>query len=128
MNELPSDSVSLDNAILAQKSSRWPLMIDPQTQANKWLKKLLRNRSKNNVASDNDEGTSNFLGTEYVVINATTPEDDGKEDGDGVNKKKKNNSQKQFEFAIQHGQTVLYEEVGEDLDPGLDPIFMKAIY
>lgn len=103
-------------------------MIDPQTQANKWLKKLLRNRSKNNVASDNDEGTSNFLGTEYVVINATTPEDDGKEDGDGVNKKKKNNSQKQFEFAIQHGQTVLYEEVGEDLDPGLDPIFMKAIY
>jgi len=23
---------------------------------------------------------------------------------------------------------VLYEEVGENLDPGLDPIFMKAVY
>ena len=31
INDLPSDTVSLDNAILAQKSSRWPLMIDPQT-------------------------------------------------------------------------------------------------
>ena len=44
LNDLPSDSVSLDNAILVQKSQRWPLMIDPQTQANKWLKKMLRSR------------------------------------------------------------------------------------
>ena len=75
MNDLPSDSVSLDNAILAQKSSRWPLMIDPQTQANKWLKKMLRNRK------DQDTGFSNFYGTEFIVINATTPDDDGKEEG-----------------------------------------------
>jgi dynein heavy chain len=27
---LPYDEVSLDNAILAAKSSRWPLMIDPE--------------------------------------------------------------------------------------------------
>lgn len=27
---LPSDNVSIDNAILAAKSSRWPLMIDPE--------------------------------------------------------------------------------------------------
>ena len=40
MNELPSDTVSLDNAILAQKTSKWPLMIDPQTQANKFIKKM----------------------------------------------------------------------------------------
>jgi len=26
---LPSDSVSIDNGILATKTSRWPLMIDP---------------------------------------------------------------------------------------------------
>ena len=75
-------------------------MIDPQTQANKWLKKMLRNRLKNMGATDNDEGISNFEGTEYVVINATTPEDDGKEDGEGVNKKKNNTSQKKFELAI----------------------------
>jgi dynein heavy chain len=27
---LPSDEVSIDNAILAAKTSRWPLMIDPE--------------------------------------------------------------------------------------------------
>ena len=31
MNGLPSDTVSIDNAILASKTTRWPLMIDPQT-------------------------------------------------------------------------------------------------
>ena len=46
MNDLPSDAVSLDNAILAQKSSRWPLMIDPQTQASRWLRKMLKNRAQ----------------------------------------------------------------------------------
>ena len=45
LNDLPSDAVSLDNAILAQKSARWPLMIDPQTQASRWLRKMLKNRA-----------------------------------------------------------------------------------
>ncbi|KAL3130871.1 hypothetical protein ABBQ38_000200 [Trebouxia sp. C0009 RCD-2024] len=35
---LPSDSVSMDNAILVTHGRRWPLMIDPQCQANKWVK------------------------------------------------------------------------------------------
>ena len=29
---LPRDKVSTENAVLATKSSRWPLMIDPQEQ------------------------------------------------------------------------------------------------
>lgn len=63
-----------------------------------------------------------------MIINATSPDDDtNRDDADQVSKKK-NNSQKKFEFAIQNGQTVLFEEVGETLDPGLDPIFNKAIY
>ena len=37
---LPNDKVSIENAIILQKSSLWPLMVDPQKQANKWLKKL----------------------------------------------------------------------------------------
>lgn len=35
---LPNDSVSIENAIIAKKGKRYPLMIDPQGQANKWLK------------------------------------------------------------------------------------------
>lgn len=128
LNDLPSDYVSLDNAILAQKSQRWPLMIDPQTQANKWLKKMLRNRELTSGNFSTSFGWSNFIGSDLEVINATTPDDDGKNDEDGMSKKKNNSSQKRLEYAISQGKTVLYEDTGENLDPGLDPILSKAIY
>ncbi|XP_042213444.1 dynein axonemal heavy chain 3-like [Homarus americanus] len=34
---LPFDTFSVDNAIIVAHSRRWPLMIDPQGQANKWV-------------------------------------------------------------------------------------------
>jgi dynein heavy chain len=37
---LPSDKLSVENGIIIFKSRRWPLMIDPQTQANKFIKNL----------------------------------------------------------------------------------------
>lgn len=41
---LPSDSFSTENAIIIHNSNRWPLVIDPQSQANKWV----RNMEKDN--------------------------------------------------------------------------------
>ena len=35
---LPADDLSIDNAIITVRSKRWPLIIDPQMQANKWIK------------------------------------------------------------------------------------------
>ena len=40
MAQLPSDNLSIENAIIIFKSRRWPLMIDPQNQANKFIKNL----------------------------------------------------------------------------------------
>jgi len=37
---LPSDKVSIDNAIMTTRAHRWPLLIDPQFQALNWLKKM----------------------------------------------------------------------------------------
>eukprot|EP01083_Nonionella_stella_P295388 1003967_1 len=37
---LPTDDFSCDNGVLVTKSDRWPLMIDPQIQANKWIKNM----------------------------------------------------------------------------------------
>jgi dynein heavy chain, axonemal len=45
INRLPNDSFSIDNAIMLFKSNRWPLMIDPQGQANKWVKKMEEHNS-----------------------------------------------------------------------------------
>ncbi|GBG33042.1 Dynein heavy chain 7, axonemal [Hondaea fermentalgiana] len=40
VNGLPTDAFSVDNAIVLFNSRRWPLMIDPQGQANKWIRNL----------------------------------------------------------------------------------------
>mmetsp|Transcript_1422 Transcript_1422/g.4304 ORF Transcript_1422/g.4304 Transcript_1422/m.4304 type:complete len:1452 (+) Transcript_1422:2-4357(+) len=36
---LPADAVSINNGMLVVRGKRWPLMIDPQAQGNKWIKK-----------------------------------------------------------------------------------------
>jgi dynein heavy chain len=37
---LPADNLSIENGIFIFNCRRWPLIIDPQGQANKWIKSL----------------------------------------------------------------------------------------
>ena len=39
---LPADTISIENAIIIESGRRWPLMIDPQRQANKFIRALGR--------------------------------------------------------------------------------------
>eukprot|EP01012_Entosiphon_sulcatum_P008694 TRINITY_DN14772_c0_g1_i1.p1 TRINITY_DN14772_c0_g1~~TRINITY_DN14772_c0_g1_i1.p1 ORF type:complete len:4302 (+),score=681.03 TRINITY_DN14772_c0_g1_i1:35-12907(+) len=41
---LPSDPFSVDNAIVITNARRWPLLIDPQGQANNWIKNMEREK------------------------------------------------------------------------------------
>ncbi|XP_049921653.1 dynein axonemal heavy chain 12 [Epinephelus moara] len=89
---LPSDSFSIDNGVIVSNSRRWPLMIDPQGQANKWVK----NSEKENNLS---------------VIKLT--------DGDYM---------RTLENCIQFGTPLLLENVGEELDPSLEPLLLKQTF
>eukprot|EP00656_Telonema_subtile_P031899 TRINITY_DN3494_c0_g2_i1.p1 TRINITY_DN3494_c0_g2~~TRINITY_DN3494_c0_g2_i1.p1 ORF type:complete len:4527 (-),score=1335.50 TRINITY_DN3494_c0_g2_i1:103-13683(-) len=40
MQGLPTDNFSTENGVLVTGGTRWPLMVDPQAQANKWVKKM----------------------------------------------------------------------------------------
>jgi dynein heavy chain, axonemal len=42
---LPTDSFSCDNGIIIFNSRRWPLMIDPQGQANRWIRNMEKART-----------------------------------------------------------------------------------
>ena len=89
---LPNDSFSIENAIITSKARRWPLNIDPQGQANKWIKNM------------------------------------EKEAGLKIIKLSDGNYLRVLENSIQFGKPVLLENVGEELDPSLEPLLQKQIF
>jgi len=89
---LPVDEYSTENGILATKGKRWPLAIDPQSQANKWMRNM---EQKNN--------SKNVKGNDATILRT-------------------------LENAIRMGTPVILEDVGEELDPSLEPVLQKQIY
>ncbi|XP_026819508.1 dynein heavy chain 2, axonemal-like [Rhopalosiphum maidis] len=56
---LPNDDLSTENGIIISRSSRWPLIIDPQCQALKWIK---------HMEAENDLKTIDFCLPNYMNI------------------------------------------------------------
>ncbi|KAF4662797.1 hypothetical protein FOZ61_002166 [Perkinsus olseni] len=54
---LPNDAFSIENGIIVDKARRWPLCIDPQGQANKWIK---------NTEKDHNLVTCKFTDGDYL--------------------------------------------------------------
>ena len=68
-NALPNDTLSIENAVLVTQGRRWPLMIDPQDQANTWIRTMeRRNGLKVIKLTDGD-----FLRTLENCIRTGTP-------------------------------------------------------
>jgi len=66
---LPTDNFSTENGVLVTGGERWPLMIDPQAQANKWIKKM----EKDNSLVVVDPKTGDMLRTFEHCIGFGTP-------------------------------------------------------
>lgn len=64
MEGLSNDILSIDNGVIATKCERWPLFIDPQGEAHKWIKK---HEEKNDLKITNFS-EKNFLGTIQTSI------------------------------------------------------------
>ncbi|XP_063858635.1 dynein axonemal heavy chain 3-like isoform X1 [Scylla paramamosain] len=89
---LPVDTFSVDNAIVVSHSRRWPLMIDPQGQARKWV-----------VNMEKENGLQIVKQTDPAFLRV-------------------------LEVALQKGQPLLIEGVGEELDPILDDVLLKQTF
>jgi dynein heavy chain len=88
---LPNDAFSVENAIINDKTRRWPLFIDPQGQANKWIRNM------------------------------------GKELSLKIMKFSDGNYLKLLEAGIRMGHPVIIENVGEEMDPAIEPLLQKQI-
>lgn len=51
---LPPDDLSIQNGLLATRGQRWPLMIDPQGQANRWIRNIGKERGNLGVIKLSD--------------------------------------------------------------------------
>jgi len=88
---LPADSVSVNNGVMTVRGKRWPLMIDPQAQGNKWIKKKEGKELKN----------LKMTHAKMLLI---------------------------LEQCIRMGSPLLMEDIGESLDPALEPVLLKAVF
>jgi dynein heavy chain len=61
---LPADELSIENGIMMTRCQRWPLMIDPQSQANKWIKNMRKDMGLHVVKLSNQ----NFVRTLSLAL------------------------------------------------------------
>jgi dynein heavy chain len=89
---LPADDFSCENGLLTTMGRRWPLMIDPQGQANRWLRNMYASKNLQIIKLTEKD----FLRT--------------------------------LENGIRYGAPVLLENVGQELDPSLEPVLLKQVF
>lgn len=89
---LPADDFSCENGLLSNMGRRWPLMIDPQGQANRWIR---------NMYSEHNLQIIKLTEKDYL---------------------------RTLENGIRYGAPVLLENVGQELDPGIEPVLLKQVF
>ncbi|CAD7077293.1 unnamed protein product [Hermetia illucens] len=92
MQGLPKDDISVENGLYVTRALRWPLMIDPQEQANQWIRNLEKGNNLR-ILKMNDPHLSRIL-----------------------------------EICVRQGYPLLIEDIGEEIDPTLNPILQRLTF
>ena len=95
MNGLPSDSFSTENGIVLSRSLRWPLLMDPQGQGNRFV--------KNNEVSDESKSLKTVKASDADFLRCV-------------------------ENAVQFGQSLVIENVTEEVDSVLDGVLQRQTF
>jgi dynein heavy chain len=73
INRLPNDTFSIENGIMLFKSNRWPLIIDPQGQANAWIKSMERSNEKERKLQIVKQNNDKFVRTVENALRQGNP-------------------------------------------------------
>jgi len=95
---LPADRISLENGAIITNCNRWPLLIDPQLQGIRWLKKHAEIHTKK-------------IDRKVVVMRPGEKQ-----------------WMTKIINAIQAGDTVILENISDSLDASLDSVLTKSVY
>ena len=118
---LPSDPTSVQNGCILTNSERWPLMMDPQLQGVVWIREresknslVVTRMGANNMMSVSVERLKYHLGRGCVksrlLIRPVLC------------------SPQVMERAIEGGQSVLIENMGESIDAVLNPVITRSTF
>jgi dynein heavy chain len=124
LRKLPNDKFSIENAIILDNSSRWPLMIDPQGQANRWIRHMCGGGSREGGGRSNGtNGTNGKTNGGSKSKKQTVPASSGLK----IVKQNQSGFLRVVENAVQFGSALLIENLPEYVDPVLNPVLQKKI-
>eukprot|EP00937_MAST-01D_sp_MAST-1D-sp2_P002818 g2818.t1 len=111
---LPADRISIENGSVICNSERWPLIIDPQLQAIKWLRKRFAAHANGGDGGEGDGGggdDGSAEGVKTLLIMQLTQE----------------RWVSVLQNAIRNGLPVVIENLKESIDATLDPVLARAV-
>ncbi|CAM9781524.1 unnamed protein product [Ectocarpus sp. 12 AP-2014] len=111
---LPSDKTSVESAIAATTvaTGRWPLLIDPQRQACRWLKH--KAAAQENISSTETTAVRNAspkVDEGLLCANASSP-----------------SLLSSLLLAVREGKSLLVEDIETSIDPVLDPVLCHRTF
>jgi dynein heavy chain len=110
---LPSDSMSIQNGAIVCNCKRWPILIDPQLQGIKWIK-------KKHVIEVYQQKPEEMPDEEWIPPPPTVKEI-------AVVQLSQTRYLNSVELAIENGDALMIENLGNDIDAVLEPVLSRAV-